>query len=236
MNDRDPWHYKLPWSFAILCALALMLLYGYKGFYYAGLGLTAIAGATSAIYARKVLPPRPIVLREGEQLEAQGSKPVRSKSMNRKSVAVFALGLACYAVCEIVPLTSAIGVWQIYGTPTPDKFTGVPFGSFSWMVQFDKPLFMLFAVPALLFFFWSFSYLKMARINQVMLYSFTTLAVVFAIPDWLWEPSGSAYYEILKYYGGLGSLFVAFIAITLYIQAWVLPERMKVPKEEKGTY
>ena len=157
--------------------------------------------------------------------------------MNRRNVALFSVGLLCYGVCELVPLTSAVFVWQIYGTATPTVGdVTVPFGSFSWMVQFDKPLFMLFSMPGLVFFFWCFSYMKLSRFNQVMLYSFTTFAVILAIPDWLYEPSGSAYYEILKYYGGLGSLFMAFIAVTLYIQGWAFPEREKVPKEGKGTY
>lgn len=141
--------------------------------------------------------------------------------MNKKDLVIFSSGLVCYALCEIVPLTSAIFVWQIYGTPDPLSLTQTPFANFSYMIQFDKPAFMLFSVPALILFFWTFSYLKVSRLYGVLLQSMTTFGVIAAIPDWTWY-LGSPYYEILKYYAGVLSLVVMFAAIIMYLEAWLL--------------
>ena len=143
--------------------------------------------------------------------------------MNRKSILIFCVGWFFYAIAELVPLTAVIGVWEIYGNFTPQFVTGVPGGWFVYAVQFDKPLLMVLAMLSFPFFFWCFSYMKMDRLTHVGLYTSTTLAVILAIPDWFWN-IGSGYYEILKYYSGLASLFVAFFAVVLYIRAWAFPE------------
>ena len=151
--------------------------------------------------------------------------------INRNNVALFISGLICYAFCEIVPLTSAIFVWQIYGELDPTSISGTPFANFSYMVQFDKPALMLFSIPALFIFFLTFSYIKVPRYYLVLLQSLTTFGVIAAIPDWIWYV-GSPYYEILKYYSGLLSLFLMFAATIMYLEAWLFwgPESSKIVK------
>ena len=71
------------------------------------------------------------------------------------------------------------------------------------------------ALPALWFFFLSFSNLE--PFNRALLSFCSTLGIFFAIPSLTW-PLGSVYYETLAFYMGQLSLIVMFITVALFLR------------------
>lgn len=129
------------------------------------------------------------------------------------STAYFVLGWTFFGLAEIPPLFDSASIPSLFFPNDP--FTVIPLQRFAYDTDFYKPLFMFCTVPALLFLFLAFSYLKGPRLFSVGLPFLATWTIFLAIPDMIW-PLGSIYYETLKYYFGVLSLFMAFSTVLAY--------------------
>ena len=125
----------------------------------------------------------------------------------------FIVGWSFFGIAEIAPLFDSASLMPLFFPNDPT--TRIPLAAFAYDTDFFKPLFMFSTVPAIWFLFLSFSYLKASRLFVVGLQYLATWTVFLAIPDMIW-PLGSIYYETLKYYFGVLSLFMAFLTILLY--------------------
>lgn len=130
----------------------------------------------------------------------------------RKEVGFAIIGWVFYSIAEMTPLFDSVGVWITLPNMSPSL---VPLGWLAYDSMFDKPLLMLATVPALFFLFLSFSYLRIRRMERVLLDFSVTWTMFLAIPDMVW-PLGTIYYETLKYYFGVLSLLLAFVTILSY--------------------